>query len=263
MKFLKSLVFVFALFTLQVNAQTITPQVINSAGSDRQLGNTGIYITDNVGEPFTQTIGNNGLLITQGFIQPSVISPGGFRMDSEFQSPACLETSDDAFISVKLTTTIKNYTVNYLWTPASVCPDKNCTKISKLKPGNYSVKVAVTYTNNLGLILKDTLKTQDFAIVAAKVACNITIFNAVTPNNDGINDTWTIDNITDYPNNRITIYNRWGLQVAEIKGYNNKDKIWPAREQLDFLNSTTYFYVIELESGGTPIKGWVELVKNQ
>jgi gliding motility-associated-like protein len=261
---MKKQIILYLLFCFSISqAQTITPQVINSAGSDRQLGNTGVYITDNVGEPFTQAIGANGLLITQGFIQPSVISPGGFRMDSQFQSPACLETSDDAFISVTINTTIKNYSVTYLWTPSSVCPGNNCSKITKLKPGKYSIKVALTYTNNLGLTLKDTLKTQDFDIVAPKVACNITVYNAVTPNNDGVNDVWTIDNITDYPTNKVTIYNRWGLQVAEIKGYNNTSKFWPGKEQLDFLNATTYFYVIELESGGTPIKGWVELVKSQ
>ncbi len=29
----------------------------------------------------------------------------------------------------------------------------------------------------------------------------------ITPNNDGINDSWSIDNLNYYPNNTITIYN--------------------------------------------------------
>lgn len=259
---LKGLLFVF--LASGAFGQTITPhQVINSAGSDRQLGNTGIYFTDNIGEPFTQTIGSGSLYITQGFIQPIITSPGGFIMAPEYQSPACLETSDDAFISLKLQTTIKGYSVSYFWTPSSVCPDNNCDKVTKLKPGNYSVTTVVNFTNNLGVKLSDTLKTQEFKIEAAKVACKITIYNAITPNNDGVNDFFTINNITDYPNNKVTVYNRWGVQLAEIKGYNNSTLVWPTKEKLDFLNATTYFYVIELEQGGTPIKGWVELVKNQ
>jgi hypothetical protein len=49
--------------------------------------------------------------------------------------------------------------------------------------------------------------------------------------------------------------------VAEIKGYNNKNKSWPSKAELDKLTGSTYFYVIDLGDGGKPVKGWVEVIK--
>jgi len=250
-----------ALRTLQ--AQTITPHVINSAGSHRQAGNTGVWITDNVGEVFARTATSGSVLITEGFIQPEIISQGGFTVVAPFQGPSCQERSDDAFIKVMVSSPASNYTTRYYWTPSSVCPANNCAEVKGIKPGNYSVKVVVSYFNNLGLPTSDTLKTENFIIPQATAPCNIYIFNAITPNSDGVNDTWVIENITDYPKNKVSIYNRWGNPVAEYRGYGTGSNIWPTKAQLDFLQSTTYFYVIELEEGGTPIKGWVELIKNQ
>jgi len=263
MRFNKIVSSAFLLITLAASSQTITPQVINSAGGEKTVGTTGIMVIDNVGEPFTQTIGSGSLFITQGFIQPIVVSAGGFSYSAIFQSPKCLENNDDGFISVSLNGTVKNYSVQYYWTPSSVCPTNDCAKIDTLKPGNYSVKVVVSYSNNLGIARVDSIKSQNFVIETPKDPCTIKIYSGVTPNNDGVNDVWIIENIADYPKNRITIYNRWGLEVAEIKGYNNLDKVWPNKATLDFLSASTYFYVIELEEGGKPIKGWLELIKNQ
>lgn len=92
--------------------------------------------------------------------------------------------------------------------------------------------------------------------------CDITIYNGITANNDGINDVMRIEKIEQFKENKVSIYNRWGKQVAEITGYNNKDKAWPLAEDLDKLPPSTYFYIIDLGNGGKPFKGWVELIKN-
>ena len=64
---MKKIIFL-TLLALQLSAQQ---QVINSAGDTRQVGNTGITIIDNVGEPFTTKIENSNFIITQGFLQPN------------------------------------------------------------------------------------------------------------------------------------------------------------------------------------------------
>jgi gliding motility-associated-like protein len=71
-----------------------------------------------------------------------------------------------------------------------------------------------------------------------------------------------IENIELYPKNKISIYNRWGTKVYEVQGYDNKNKNWPSTTQLDFLESTTYFYIIDLGDGSAIKKGWIELIKN-
>ena len=82
-----------------------------------------------------------------------------------------------------------------------------------------------------------------------------------TPNNDGVNDIWTIEDIELFPKNKVSIFNRWGVPVSVINGYNNYDNAWPDKSTIDNLPASTYFYVIELGDGSSPIKGWFELIK--
>ncbi|MCR8556012.1 gliding motility-associated C-terminal domain-containing protein [Mucilaginibacter sp. BJC16-A38] len=46
----------------------------------------------------------------------------------------------------------------------------------------------------------------------------IVINNTFTPNGDGINDTWTIENLNSYTNNTVGIYNRYGEKVYSSVG---------------------------------------------
>ena len=50
---------------------------------------------------------------------------------------------------------------------------------------------------------------------------NVNISEAFTPNQDGINDVWMIYNIENYPNNNLSVHNRWGKLVYSKKGYKN------------------------------------------
>ena len=67
--------------------------------------------------------------------------------------------------------------------------------------------------------------------------------NTVTPNGDGSNDTFYIENIETFPNNHLTIYNRWGNIVYETKGYIND---WHGTYNGNPLPVGTYYYYIEL-----------------
>lgn len=81
--------------------------------------------------------------------------------------------------------------------------------------------------------------------------CTIKVFNALSINGDGLNDTFYVAGIDCYPDNEVTIYNRWGIEVYHAEGYNNKDRVFRgysegrvtvAREKK--LPSGTYFYVL-------------------
>jgi gliding motility-associated-like protein len=43
----------------------------------------------------------------------------------------------------------------------------------------------------------------------------------ISPNNDGLNDSFVIKNIELYPENELIIYDRGGVEVARFKNYNN------------------------------------------
>jgi gliding motility-associated-like protein len=247
-----------------VLGQTITPQVINSAGDHRQVGTSNIWITDNVGEPFTETISNNNFLITQGFIQPDIISKAGFTLVPTIQDFLCADKEEGSFVYLKINSTAAKYNVQgYFWTPSGVCPNNDCDTLRDIAALDYTVTIPVTYTAN-GVQKVDTIRSP-IKVRNSSTPCLIHIFSGVTPNSDGINDVFTIENIQDFPKNRVTIYTRWGKQLCDIKGYNDKDpaKSWPSKDQASNLVPSTYFYIIELGNNTQPIKGWVELIKEE
>ena len=76
------------------------------------------------------------------------------------------------------------------------------------------------------------------------------VFNAVSANNDGKNDTFIIEGLRDiFLNYELFIYNRWGRLVWS--GNNNQPNFNGYANQGDALNSErlpegTYYYVLEL-----------------
>jgi gliding motility-associated-like protein len=78
-----------------------------------------------------------------------------------------------------------------------------------------------------------------------------------SPNNDGKNDAFVVHGIEAYPNNTITIFNRWGNVVYSKSGYNNE---WDGHSNIGgVLPDATYFVVIEINKGEIILKGYVEL----
>ena len=79
------------------------------------------------------------------------------------------------------------------------------------------------------------------------VACDITIFEAFSPNNDGVNDFFEIENVEQFENTSVKIFNRWGSEVYESSNYQND---WDGRSMnsLDVgdgvLPEGTYYYVV-------------------
>jgi len=84
------------------------------------------------------------------------------------------------------------------------------------------------------------------------------IYNIFSPNGDNVNDTWVIDGIEIYSENKIIIFNRWEDEVARFNGYDNVDVVWNGTNKNGReLPIGTYFYVIEL--GDQNYSGWVEI----
>ncbi|MGV3641120.1 MAG: ice-binding family protein [Adhaeribacter sp.] len=74
----------------------------------------------------------------------------------------------------------------------------------------------------------------------ARARAEIVIANVFSPNGDGVNDTWEILNIQNYPDNDLVIINRWGNEVYRRKGYRNQ---WDGGQ----LSAGTYFYVLKMK----------------
>ena len=84
------------------------------------------------------------------------------------------------------------------------------------------------------------------------------LFNQFSPNGDGTNDLLVVNNIEDYPNNNIEIYDRYGNQVFKARPYDNT---WDGTHNDDDLPKGTYFYVFDLGDGSEIRKGWIQIIR--
>ena len=100
----------------------------------------------------------------------------------------------------------------------------------------------------------------DTATATIYIECNdLKIVDGFSPNGDGINETFVIGGISEYPNNRLMIFNRWGNSVLDQKGYDNSwEGYWD--DNNTFLPNGTYFYIFETGEGER-MTGSFELVR--
>ncbi|MEI6681099.1 MAG: gliding motility-associated C-terminal domain-containing protein [Bacteroidota bacterium] len=87
----------------------------------------------------------------------------------------------------------------------------------------------------------------------------LVLYNFITPNGDGVNDTWIIDCIENYPANTVQIFDRWGDRVNSFDGYNNTTQVWNGTNAKGaLLPDGTYYYVLTIKNEKTRT-GWVFL----
>lgn len=100
---------------------------------------------------------------------------------------------------------------------------------------------------------------------------DLVVYNAISPNGDGINDTFHIEGIKQYPDNTVEIYNRWGVKVYDAKGYNETDKMFAGYSdgratvaRGEKLPTGTYFYILKYSNGNkTKEKSGYIYINNQ
>jgi gliding motility-associated-like protein len=98
----------------------------------------------------------------------------------------------------------------------------------------------------------------DTAYVRVTILCeDVKFYSGFSPNGDGMNDVFVIEGLEKYPNNRLCIYNRWGNQILEVKGYKND---WDGKWNGRVLPDGTYFYLFDKGDGSTQLySGYVQI----
>ena len=124
--------------------------------------------------------------------------------------------------------------------------------------------MTVTYNANDGICDTTDMFTYelcnpagcDTATVSLFIECKaFVIYDGFSPNGDGINDTFTIEGIEDFPNNELKIFNRWGNIVFEQKGYKGQ---WDGTWNNQLLPDGTYFYLLD-DGAGTQYSGFLQI----
>ena len=110
------------------------------------------------------------------------------------------------------------------------------------------------------------------ATVTVKITGDIIVYNGVSLNGNDKNNHFHIGGIENYPNNKVRIYNRWGVEVFSVEGYDNVTKVFKGIsdgritvEASDRLPQGTYYYIIEYVDDHNKTQtevGWLYLKKN-
>ena len=82
----------------------------------------------------------------------------------------------------------------------------------------------------------------------------------ISPNNDTQNELWIIENLENYPNTKVMVYNRWGSLVFEAEPYQNDWNGHYKGTATNSLPASTYFYVIDTKKKSQdPYTGYIEI----
>jgi gliding motility-associated-like protein len=149
--------------------------------------------------------------------------------------------------------------VSYLWTVTDITgpPIKSSFQTIEISKTAGTQRVSLEIVDIHGCINTDSVKILECSNVLG-------INNTITPNGDGRNDFWKINNIEVYPYATISLYDRWGRLVYSKNGnYQNTDAdgfkgIGPNGS---LLPMDSYFYVIDLKNGSKPITGYLLIIK--
>lgn len=139
--------------------------------------------------------------------------------------------------------------VEYIWNPTTTLSDLNI--YDPLAYPLASETYYLTVTNELGCEDYDSVRVnvipRPIEPVEPPIDEEFFIPNALTPNNDGFNDTWYIKGLWKYKDNNVRIINRWGDEVFFEEPYGN---VWQGYWNGKPLPGATYYYILKVKMNG-------------
>ncbi|UPQ78476.1 gliding motility-associated C-terminal domain-containing protein [Flavobacterium azooxidireducens] len=200
-----------------------------------------ITITKTVDNP-TPTIGQN----VNFTITVSNVGSGNF------QDVIVSEVIPSGYSFVSATASLGTYSnVSGIWTIPLLNGNQSATlviTVEVLSSGDYLNTAFIDISNPI-----DLDPDNNFASAEVEPLCLI-VYNEFSPNGDGANETFRIDCIENFPNNKLEVYNRYGRLVFSQNGYNNNwdgtanvSGVVTRDEKLPGVLTTTFLILVKME----------------
>ena len=131
--------------------------------------------------------------------------------------------------------------------------DANFIKVNATGDGDFEYSIdGINFKSNP--VFNNVLGGMYTVLVRDKLGCGedsqrVTIIDYpkyFTPNSDGVNDTWQIKGIADYPNAVIYIYDRYGKL---LKQFNANSIGWDGTFAGKIMTPNDYWFTVQLNSG--------------
>lgn len=173
-------------------------------------------------------------------IDISVSEPSQIAASFTVQNPSCIG-NNDGYIEVYAIGGSAPYL--YSWDEGVI----DIPIISGLTQGSYNISIVDA---------NDCVhEIEAVALTDMDEDC-IRIPNAFSPNSDGVNDTWIIENLEIFSNASVYVFNRWGQLLYTGRPGDE----WDGRFNDRLVPTTSYLYVIDLYNGSESYVGIVTVI---
>lgn len=193
----------------------------------------------NIGETSNSIIADKEQTYTVTVTTPS----GCVNTGSTIVKKAKLAEIQNIVINNSNATIIMSFAGNYLYSLDQI-NWQNSNLFENLTNGNYTVYVKTKLGCDLG--------SKSFTIFS--------LSNIISPNGDGINDTWKITGLENYPESQIKIFDKHGTIVVN-KVTKGEAYEWNGESNGRKLPTDSYWYQIKI-SDGRILEGYV-VIKNR
>jgi gliding motility-associated-like protein len=138
--------------------------------------------------------------------------------------------------------------ITYRWSPATNL--NNPDILQPIASPNLSTRYTLVATSNGNCSSTDSMRID--------VLTGIFVPNAFSPNGDGLNDIWNIPGLNGYLNSILTIYDRYGQVIYNIKGFTRP---WDGTAKGKQMPSGVYYYILDLGDGSPRRNGSITLLR--
>ncbi len=179
-------------------------------------------------------------------IPPSPVSPAPLTITADNI------TKPFGAVNPPLTVTYSGFVNNDGTAQLSSKPVVTTTALTQSPPGQYPITVSDAVSPNYTFTYIPGMFTIEPSL------SSLSIPNTLTPNGDGINDTWEIKYLDYYPKSTVNIFDRWGQKVLSSIGYPIP---WDGTYKGTVVPSGTYYYIIDPKNGQAVFSGWLAIIR--
>ena len=140
--------------------------------------------------------------------------------------------------------------VQWVWIPS--------TGLTNANTANPTAEPGKNTTYCVAGIAANGCASFDCLVIDVTPSDTIIIYNAFSPNNDGVNDVMYFGNLQHFPDNSVEVYNRYGKIIFQASPYKND---WNGKIEGSDIPCATYYVVFDPGNGEKKRNGAVTIIR--
>jgi large repetitive protein len=249
--------------------KNLPTEIITYVGSDCQAQATWAQLEaiDNCGQVSILTSHESGSVfplgktIVTGTVKDGNGNVSAFEFSVTVQNSAApVFTSCPADIAVKVSESGKSVVE---WTEPTASSQCGALVLTNSHQPGSEFFIGETTVEYIAVDETGLSSTCSFRVVVAYEDLAVRVSKVLTPDGDGINDRWEIEDIEKFRDNKVLVVDRWGSVIFSAQGYNNESVVWNGMNSNGGQIPTgTYFYTVTVKFLGAVLekKGFIEVI---